>query len=104
MKKILILAVVFIFGTGSSFAYDVIYNKKTNKFHDTDCHLTRNCVNCTVIDINKAIKIKADPCEVCRTDAENRRDENAYKKQAAIELDNKTPGVKKRGNFTYTIK
>lgn len=107
MKKNLILVAVLFGFINNCFGYDVIYNTKTNKFHDTNCHLTRNCTNCTRIDIDDAIENKAEPCEVCRTATENYDDEKNYKKKKLEEqkrYEATSKGVKKYGNFTYTIK
>lgn len=107
MKKILILAFVLILQAECSFAKDVIYNKRTNKFHDTDCHLTKKCTNCETIDIDKAFEIKADPCEICRTSDENFDDKLKYKRKKLEEQKEqakKAKGYHKYGNYSYTVK
>lgn len=107
MKKILITSFVLLLCSVECFGYDVIYNTKTNKFHDVDCHLTKNCTNCILIDIDNAIENNADPCSVCRSHSENSSDYARHKKkklQEQKEREAKSPGIKKGGNFTYTIK
>lgn len=107
MKKLLILTFILTLTASYCFAYDVTYNEKTNKFHNKNCHLTRNCTNCKTIDIDEAIEIKADPCEKCRKKEQNTKDVRDYKERKRKEREEelrKTPGVKKFGNFTYTIK
>lgn len=48
------------------YAYPVMYNTKTHKFHKLDCPWAKKCtVNCIKIEKKEAVKRGGIPCKVC---------------------------------------
>ena len=66
MKKICITLVFLLYFGNSAFAYDVIFNTKTYKYHTIGCTWARKCTaNCIKIDHKEAQRGGGVPCKVC---------------------------------------
>ncbi len=69
MRKVLVLIislVLFFVSSAPCFAYMVMYNVKTHKYHQLWCRYAARCtVNCIKIDKKEAIKRGGVPCKVC---------------------------------------
>ena len=66
MKKILLFTTVMMLLTNITFAYPVMYNTQTGKYHQLWCRWAKKCtVNCIKIDVKEAKKYGGVPCKVC---------------------------------------
>lgn len=69
MKKTLTLIIFFIIYITLNtpcLAYMVMYNTKTNKYHQLWCRWAAKCtVNCIKIDKKEAVRRGGVPCKVC---------------------------------------
>lgn len=65
-KALLTLLALFFIGNTQAFAYSVMYNVKSGKFHRIWCKWAQKCTqNCILIDKSKAEKRGGVPCKVC---------------------------------------
>lgn len=66
MKTICIVFFFLLFLGSSAFAYDVIFNTNTYKYHSPNCVWAQKCTkNCIRIDHTEAIRKGGVPCKVC---------------------------------------
>lgn len=69
MKKIIICLLFIWYSTGFiclCYAQTVVYNTKTQKYHQLKCRWAAKCsANCIKIEKKEAIKIGGIPCKVC---------------------------------------
>lgn len=66
MKKIFCLLICTILFSAQTFAYEVMYNTDSGKFHQLWCRFAKKCtVNCIKIDKKEALKRGGVPCKVC---------------------------------------
>lgn len=66
MKKLIVSVLIFLFTATICFAETVVFNTKTHKYHNPNCHWAIKCtVNCIKIDKQKAKAKGGVPCKVC---------------------------------------
>ena len=66
IKKICMTLVLLLSFANSAFAYDVIFNTKTLKYHVASCEWARKCTkNCIKVDSTVAQSKGGVPCKVC---------------------------------------
>jgi len=66
MKKIFIALVILLCLGNTAFAYDVVFNANTYKYHSIRCEWARKCTkNCINIDHTEAQRRGGVPCKVC---------------------------------------
>lgn len=65
MKKLLLVLSAMLIAN-AVFAYPVMYNTSSGKYHQLWCKWAKKCsVNCIKIDHKEAIKRGGVPCKVC---------------------------------------